>query len=82
MHSCYDVDMHPALRAKGPAILRYPHREEQEMPASVSVVLLVIAFICFILAAAGIGGGRINLIALGLAIWVLSLLVGGGQLSP
>ncbi len=52
------------------------------MPASVSVVLLVIAFICFILAAAGIGGGRINLIALGLAIWVLSLLVGGGQLSP
>jgi hypothetical protein len=37
-------------------------------------VLIVLAFLCFILSAAGLPS-RINLIALGLAFWVLTLLL-------
>jgi hypothetical protein len=39
-------------------------------------LLLVLAFICFFLAAVGVVG-RINLVALGLAFWVLTLLIHG-----
>ena len=39
-------------------------------------LLLIIAFILFVLAAIGIPAGRVNLIAAGLACWVLSSLVG------
>jgi hypothetical protein len=42
----------------------------------IGTVLLVIALVCFLLAAANIPT-RVNLIALGLAFWVLSLLIGG-----
>lgn len=38
------------------------------------VALRLLAFICFILAAVGVTS-RVNLVALGLAIWMLSLLV-------
>lgn len=40
------------------------------------VVLLLAAFIGFVLAAFGVAVSRINLIAAGLACWVLTLLVG------
>lgn len=43
---------------------------------TLSTILLAIAFLCFVLAAIGIKSGRINLTALGLAIWVLASLVG------
>ena len=41
-----------------------------------SLVLYLIAAICFGLAAFGVGGGRINLVALGLLAWVLVPLLG------
>ncbi|GAT68219.1 hypothetical protein HS048_28150 [Planomonospora sp. ID91781] len=40
-----------------------------------TLILLIFALACFLLAAFGIGGARINLLALGLALWVLSELV-------
>jgi hypothetical protein len=39
-------------------------------------ILLIAALICFVLAAVGVGLGRINLIGAGLACWVGSLLAG------
>lgn len=43
---------------------------------SLTFILLVAAFICFICAAAGVGG-RVNLTALGLAFWILTVILGG-----
>lgn len=40
----------------------------------VHTVLLIVAFVAFVLAALGVQS-RINLVALGLAAWVLTLLV-------
>jgi len=45
------------------------------MHLTVSTVLVLIAVICFAFAALGIGAGRINLVALGLACWAGSTLV-------
>jgi hypothetical protein len=42
--------------------------------APVKLVLLVLAFVLFVLAGVGVAHPRINLIAAGLAAWVLSLL--------
>ena len=42
---------------------------------SLSTILLIIAFIAFVLAAIGYGYKKTNLIAIGLALWVLSILV-------
>jgi len=41
---------------------------------SVGIALLLLALICFVLAAVGVRS-RINLVALGFACWVLSLLL-------
>lgn len=38
----------------------------------VTLILLIFALACFVLAALNVGGARINLVALGLALWVLS----------
>lgn len=43
---------------------------------SIHLILLVLAFLCFVLAAFGVPS-RVNLTAAGLALWVLSILVGG-----
>jgi hypothetical protein len=40
-----------------------------------TTILLVIAFVCFLLAAFGVSVPRINFIGLGLACWVLTLLI-------
>ena len=40
----------------------------------VHLVILVLAFVCFALATAGVSA-RINLIPLGLALWVLTLII-------
>ena len=45
------------------------------MTLTLDLVLLIGALICFILAAVGVASSRINLLALGLALWVLSLLI-------
>ncbi len=42
---------------------------------SLRLVLLLLAFLCFVLSAIGVTS-RINLIGLGLALWVLTLFLG------
>lgn len=42
---------------------------------SVGILLMVIAFVLFVLAAVGVNS-RINLVAAGLAAWALSILLG------
>jgi hypothetical protein len=44
---------------------------------SLVLILLVLAFICFLVTAMGIPVPRVNLVAMGLALWVLSILIGG-----
>lgn len=44
---------------------------------TINLLLLVIAFVAFLVAAAGVPAGRINLVAVGLACWVLAILLGG-----
>lgn len=39
-------------------------------------VLLLVGFILFVLAAIGVPAGRINLVAAGLACWILTALIG------
>jgi len=38
----------------------------------IALILYVVAFVCFVLAALGVGG-RVNLIAVGLALWVFAV---------
>jgi hypothetical protein len=45
--------------------------------APVTLILMVLAFVLFLVASAGVASGRINLIAAGLACWVLALILGG-----
>lgn len=42
---------------------------------TIHLVLLLLAFICLMLAAVGVQTPRVNLVALGLAFWMLSLLI-------
>lgn len=42
---------------------------------SVSIILLIVAAVCFALAAIGIAVDRLNLVAAGLFAWVLSQLI-------
>jgi len=46
---------------------------------SFSTILIILALIAFVLAAIGFGFKKTDLIAVGLALWVLSILI--GQLS-
>ena len=41
----------------------------------IDLILLILAAVCFGLAAFGVGGGRVNLIALGLFAWVLTAIL-------
>ena len=43
---------------------------------TLSTILLAIAFICFLLGAFGVKTGKVSIMSLGLAFWVLSSLVG------
>lgn len=45
--------------------------------APLILILYVLAFVLFLIAAAGVASGRINLIAAGLACWSLALILGG-----
>jgi len=44
------------------------------MTLTLDLLLLVAAFICFVLVSAGVGS-RVNLVGLGLALWVLTAIV-------
>jgi len=41
-------------------------------------LLLLAGFICFLVAAASVSIGRVNLIALGLAFWIFTALLNAG----
>jgi hypothetical protein len=43
---------------------------------TLALVLLILAFAAFALAAFNVAAPRVNLLGLGLALWVLSLIVG------
>ena len=45
---------------------------------ALSVVLLIVALVCFILAAFGALATRVNLVAAGLACWVLAEILRAG----
>lgn len=45
----------------------------------ITVILLVLALVCFLIGAAGVAIGRVNPVALGLAIWVSTHLLGALQ---
>jgi hypothetical protein len=47
---------------------------------TISLILLVFAFVLFLLSAFGVGAPRFNLLAGGLACWVLSILLSGSHL--
>jgi hypothetical protein len=42
---------------------------------SIRLVLLILALVCFVCAAFGVNARGVNLLAMGLALWMLSLLV-------
>jgi hypothetical protein len=42
---------------------------------TLSTILLILAFIAFVLAAVGWGYKKTNLLGIGLALWVLSILI-------
>jgi hypothetical protein len=46
------------------------------MSLTINLVLLIAAFICFVLSAAGIPS-RVGLQSLGLCFWVLAIILGG-----
>lgn len=46
------------------------------MHVSIRLFLMVFAFVCFALSAFGVSHPRVNLQSLGLAAWVLALLIG------
>jgi hypothetical protein len=48
---------------------------------SISLLCLILALICFILAACSVPVPRVNLIALGLAFWVAAVMIAGGGLA-
>jgi len=43
---------------------------------TLSTILMAVALICFVLAAFGVRTGKISMVAVGLAFWVLATLVG------
>jgi hypothetical protein len=45
------------------------------------LILLVFAFVLFTIAALGVGAGRYNLIAAGLALWVLEVILAGSHIA-
>jgi hypothetical protein len=49
----------------------------------ISLVLMIVSLICFLLGAANIPAtARVNLVSLGLAFWVLAIVIGGAGVHP
>ncbi len=48
---------------------------------TLSTILMAVALVCFVLAAFGVRTGRVNMVAVGLAIWVLATLVGAVRIG-
>jgi len=45
------------------------------MTLTVDLILLIVGFILFVLAAIGVPSSRVNLVAAGLACWILTAIV-------
>jgi hypothetical protein len=43
----------------------------------ITFLLYIVAFVCFFLAAIGVAIPRVNMVAAGLACWVLTVLIAG-----
>lgn len=42
---------------------------------TLQLLLLILAFVCFVLSALGVPSSRLNLQSLGLALWVVTLII-------
>jgi hypothetical protein len=42
---------------------------------SLHLILYIVAFVCFVAAAIGVSASRINLVAAGLAFWILASII-------
>jgi fatty acid desaturase len=61
--------------------LRQPQPKEISMNVGLRSILLIVAIVCFVLAAIGVGFGAIGLVPLGLAFFAGAFLVGDGGLN-
>lgn len=50
--------------------------------ATIALVLMIAALVCFLIDAVGPSGWRVNLQSLGLAFLVGAMLIGGATLAP
>ena len=48
---------------------------------ALTTILLIVALICFIVAALSVPVPRVNLVACGLALWLLAVMLGSGGIS-
>ena len=64
-----------ALTFDPPADAMEPRPGSERRAVSFSTILLILAFIAFVLAAVGWGYKKTNLLGIGLALWVLSILI-------
>ena len=55
--------------------LRVVPKEEITVMITIRLVLILLALVCFLVAAFGGSWPRVNLVALGLALWIATLLV-------
>ena len=60
-----------------PVVLLTRNFKEDSMPITVSLVLYIAAFVCFLVSAFGVSVKRVNLQSLGLALWVLGVILVG-----
>ena len=67
--------MASASRPMTTARVAFATQNPQDASMSVSTILLILAFIAFVLAAIGWGYRKTNLLGIGLALWVLSILI-------
>ena len=65
----------PWHKRGGRARVAFATQNPQDASMSVSTILLILAFIAFVLAAIGWGYRKTNLLGIGLALWVLSILI-------
>ena len=48
---------------------------------SIGILLIILALVCFLVAAFGVNAGRVNLTALGLAFMAMAAIIGSGVIT-
>lgn len=56
-------------------------RNTEDPQMTLSTILMAVALVCFALAAFGVRTGKVSMVALGLAFWVLATLVGAVRIG-